>query len=226
MKKTIILSIALALVLTACGTTNSSDQPPNLEDLGSKIREDEIPRVNQQDFDKALQNVKFIVDEFDGTWEIFSSPETEEVSRKATGPRNTRYAISIGLYILRETSDSPLDARASINFLGTECMNIYQWDTKSKAGVVNFDFESDLSECGSEAGYPGVITESANRYMSEAEMLNYCEIVNGTEVTFRITGFDGILSLKGGMPKTAIGAHKNICVVYKGLLDGLIPKTV
>lgn len=215
MKKTMSLSIIFTLVLTACGTTSSSNQPPRPEELESK--------VNQQDFDAALQKVKFIVDEFDGTWEIFSSPEGQEVARKATGPRSSRYSILVQLYILRESNEAPLDGRGSIAFLGTECMNIHQWDAKSSAGVVNFDFESNLRECESAAGSPDVITESANRYMSEAEMLNYCKIVSGAEVTFRVTGFDGILSVKGSMPKTAIDAHKNICTVYQGLLDGLIP---
>jgi hypothetical protein len=207
--------LVLSLFLTACGTTDSSNQIPKPEDPR--------PKISQSTFDAALSKVTFIVDEFDGSWEIFGSPEEQNAFTKSSGPRNSRYALVISLYIVRASSDAPVDARASIDFLATECMNIYQWDVKSNIGVVNFDFESDLRECDLAEGYSDVINESAKKYMSKSEMLNYCEIIRGKDITFRVVGFDGILSHKGSMPKTAISIHKNICVVYQGLLDGLSP---
>ena len=207
--------LVLTLALTACGTTNSSNQNLKPEDLR--------PKISQSSFDTALSKVTFTIDEFDGSWEIFGSPEEQNVFTESTGPRDSRYLIMISLYIVRENNDAPLDARASIDFLATECMEIYQWDVKSNFGVVNFDFESELRECTLQKGYSDVIRESANKYLSESEMLNYCEVISGVDITFRVVGFDGILSHKGSMPKVAIATHKNICLVYQGLLDGLRP---
>lgn len=171
----------------------------------------------------SVSKVNLTIDEFDGSWEIFNNPEKEEIYRQASGPNDSRFAINISLYVLRKSSDSPLDARATIRFIGAECTNFYQWDTKSDAGVVNFDFTSELRKCES-AGLPGVILEEANRYMSDSDMSNYCKLLGGQEVTFRVTGYDGILSHQGSVPESVLKAHKNICTIYQGLLEGLVPK--
>lgn len=218
-----VLFIASAFVLSGCGIAKSSNQTPNVKDPDSKVEQQDIaPKISEEDFDFAVSKVNFAIDEFDGTWEIFNNPEKEEVYRQASGPRDSRFAINISLYILRKGSDSPLDARATIRFIGAKCTNFYQWDTKSDAGVVNFDFTRELSKCES-AGLPGVILEEANRYMSDSDMLNYCRLLDGQEVTFRVTGYDGILSQRGSLRDSVLKAHKNICTIYQGLSQGLVP---
>ena len=217
-RKSPFVYLCLALILTACGTTNSADQPPKPKD--------EKPPISQQDFDASLSELEFIVDEFDGSWWIGDlAALADKGFEKASGPRDSRYRIDFFLTIVREKSDSPLDARVEISFLGSECMNINQWDTKSSTGVVNFDFEYNLRECEyADANYPGVVLEKANKYISESEMLEYCKIVSGKEVTLRVKGSDAIYEHTGSIPKALKSSHKNICVVYQGLLDGLSPK--
>lgn len=219
-----ILAFASALIISACGNVKSSNENSKSELPGNEPKQEiSTPKISEEDFDLALSKVKFVIDEFDGTWEIFNNPKSEEVYLKSSGPRDSRYAINIALYIVRESSDSPLDARASIRFLGTECTNFYQWDTKSEIGVVSFNFENELSDCDN-AGIPGVVIEEANRYMTETDMLDYCKVLGGQDVIFRVTGYDGILSQKGSLPNTALKAHKNMCTVHQGLLEGLVPK--
>ena len=216
-RKSTLINLFLAVILTACGNTNSGNESPKIEDLR--------PQISQQDFDAALSKLEFTVDEFDGSWEIFYLPNWDMGIIKASGPRDSRFSLDISLYILREKSDSPLDARVKISFLGTECMNVNQWDTKSSTGVVNFDFESNLSDCKyADPNYPGVVLDEANKYMNQTEMLDYCEIINGKEITLRIKGSGAILSHTGIIPKALESSHKNICIVYQGLMDGLSPK--
>ena len=216
--------IASALFLSGCGNVDESSDTPKSENPRSEVVQDVlIPKISDEAFNVAFSKVNYDVDEFDGSWEIFNNPKKEEVYRQATGPRDSRFVINIALYIMRKNSDSPLDARASIRFIGAECTNFYQWDTKSDAGVVNFYFTSELSSCES-SGLPGVILEEANRYMSESDMTNYCNMLENKDVIFRVTGYDGILSQKGSIPASVLEAHKNICTIYQGLSQGLVPE--
>lgn len=168
----------------------------------------------------------FKVDEFDGSWFIGASDreslEKTEVKKKKSGPKNSRYALFINVWLERKTATSPLVAKSTLTLLTPECIEFYQWDTKSDQSAANFTIDRDMYRCDEQKGYAiRVFEEQVGRYLSESEMVNYCGVMRGDNLKYRVRGYSGFMESSGFLPKSHIALHNDICTIFFGIQQGL-----
>jgi hypothetical protein len=157
--------------------------------------------------DKALLRVNVSEDEYTGAMEITGKSETNV----ETGEYSF---VDTGAF-LGKKSDADWEFAVVSAFYDSEWLFQQSIGFKSTKGSISLALGSSNREVD-EVAY---VSEFAYVILTESEIEEFCNVMQGKDVTFRIVGKNGQVERK--LPGGVMYDNRSMCVLYRGFGHGL-----
>jgi hypothetical protein len=187
-RPTLILATSIAFILANLTTVNAA--------------------VSKNAFKEALNQLEVYQDEFVGNYEIFGYPNSDYWSYDAY---DNYYDVSLNL--VKKDEKSKWRVVMMTFYSGEDWIFHNELNLKSSKGKLNLKIPSASRDVDD-----GRVSESGALFLTNSQRLNYCKIISGDDVTFRLRGNKG--SVEGLLLDGSIAYSLALCTVYQGLLQG------
>lgn len=195
--KLVSAGVALLTILSACGSA---------ADVGLG------EMVTTTQMDKALERVEVHEDEYSGNWEI--NPKNDVVVHVG----DFWFVDTDALVSKRDGSDWEFAVASSYRL--TDWLFQASVGFKSSKGSMSLDLGESIHDVDELAS----VSEIAFVSLDAEQITQFCEIMNGRSVKFRIVGTKGSIERK--LPGATMYSNRAMCTIYRGLKQGieLVPK--
>jgi hypothetical protein len=210
------LAFLLAITLSSCSNSSSDEQrseASNSEESANtpeSTESEERILVSEAEFRAAVNKARLFRDEFKGNYELGSKVSFDRFTKKGTS------IFSINLYFTKEDDSSPWETSLISVYDGEDWIFHNEVNVKSSAGILNFE---EISEVSRDVRDSGTVSEVSVATLDESTFRNYCKIINGTDVIFRLRGSEASDAM-GNMTQANIESEKSLCIIGYGLAQG------
>ena len=167
--------------------------------------------VSKIAFEDALSQLEVAQDEFLGNYEIFGNPNFDYWTQDEEG----NY-FDLSLDLTKKDKKSKWKFNLITYYTGEDWIFHNEMNLKSSKGKLNLaviSVDRDVDD--------GSVSERGVLTLTNSQRLNYCKIMSGNNVTFRLRGNDG--DVVGDVQDGSISYNLALCTVYQGLLQGYKP---
>lgn len=172
-------------------------------------------RVSQAEFRKSLNVLEVTVDEFKGNYEIFTKSSLDQYVEEGDS------VFSLTSNITKRNQKSPWVFGLTSVFNGEDWLNHDEINVKSDSLTLNLN---DVVLINSNVSDGGRVFEIGRRVLTNQQVVNFCKIINGQNIRFRLRGGGGeVLEVTGNLPSASRNSFKASCTVFNGLLQGMKP---
>ena len=216
-RKFILIPITLlTLLIAGCGqSTDTSGENASVNENASQSESGQFQEITESDFRTSLSSLKVTVDEFKGNYEIFPEGRSESLSKK------DKMVFGLSSNVTRYDNESGWEFTLTSTYAGQDWMFHDEVDVKSDSKVISFP---EVELVYDKVLDNGVVTEFGAYTMTTKEAVKFCEIINGKNIKFRLSGTRGdILEISGQMSTASQDNFKASCKVFAGILQGLKP---
>jgi hypothetical protein len=210
------LAFLLAFTLSSCSNSLSDDQQSeasNSEESANtpeSTESEERILVSEAEFRAAVNKAELFRDEFKGNYELGSKVGLDKFTKEGTT------IFYINLYFTKEDDSSPWETSLVSAYYGEDWIFHDEVNIKSSAGILNLE---EISEVGRDVTDGGKVSEISAATLDESTFRNYCKIINGTDVIFRLRGSEASDAM-GNMTQANIESEKLLCIIGYGLAQG------
>jgi hypothetical protein len=201
------LTITSALLFSACSSAQVGKKPEETKPKN---------QITQAEFQSALEMLQIKTSEWrEGIF--VNEPEGSSSSNALQGK------VSASLSLSLNKIDSKADWKFNVGgiYFGEEWMFHQAIDIKSTTGVVNIAVKPSSRLERVEVGF---VYEVSATDLSKTETESLCKVGEGQSLKFRISGLgktgEAVRTIEVGKANSI----KNLCLVYRGLQQGLIAK--
>ena len=174
-----------------------------------------LQKISTDDFRRSLAKMTVSVDEFKGNYEIFPRNEFRDLVKQDS------YLFGVTPSITKADEKSEWIFALTSSYRGNDWLFHYEINLKSDTRTLNLPRVILISKdiLGGGRG----VDEFGVYQMSNKEADDFCTLIAGESIKFRLLGSSGVNSLTGTMSVKSLDSSRAICQVFSGLKQGFKP---
>ena len=171
------------------------------------------PKISQKEFDQSLASLEVTKDEWDPLIQI-----TGKRDSKKDNSIQDNTSASIDVSLQKENEQSAWKMAIIGSYMGQDWLFHERIDIKSSEGSINIIVPSSNRH---DQVMPLADVELSATYLSAAESIRLCKIMEGSEPMFRLLGSPPQVEAARDLLENQVLEIKKICIVFNGLRQGL-----